>query len=301
MPVSPKSSRFAILALVVAVCCWGTGFFFGKVALAEMSVTYNVTLRFVIGALLLTPFLPKRGTFAPKDFRLLLFAAFIGIPVQFLIQFKGLQLTTVSHASLMIGTLPVMLALASIIFTHDRLRPLEWLALGISTLGAILIARAGAHSTALNGPSLVGDLLVIASMVTAVFMILTTKRLMRTYNPLQMTAAMINLGTLMLVAILVATQPLSFHFSGRAWGAVAAQGVLASALAYVCWNWGLSHIAAARSGVFVNIEPIMGLVLGIALLHERPGVTAFIGGGMILASAIYLSMQHEVEAVALLP
>ncbi len=293
MPSYPKSSRLAVLALATAVCFWGTGFYFGKIALAEMSVTYNVTLRFVVGALILSFFLPKRGTYAPKDFRLILLASFVGIPVQFLIQFKGLQLTTVSHASLMIGTLPVLLALSSVLFMHERLRPLEWVALGVSTCGAVLIAKSSAQSTGIAGPSVLGDVMVVVSMLAAVVMILVTKRLMRIYNPLQLTASFIAMGTLMLVVVLLVSQPINFHYSARAWTAVFAQGTLATAIAYVCWNWGLSHMAAARTGVFVNLEPLVGTLLGVALLHERPGPLTFVGGAMIVLSAFYLTSQHE--------
>ena len=42
--------------------------------------------------------------------RVLLGAAFLGVPVQFLVQFYGLSLTTVSHAALMVGAGPVVLA-----------------------------------------------------------------------------------------------------------------------------------------------------------------------------------------------
>jgi drug/metabolite transporter (DMT)-like permease len=35
-------------------------------------------------------------------------ASLLGVPVRYLVQFKGLSLTTVSHASLMVGTLPML-------------------------------------------------------------------------------------------------------------------------------------------------------------------------------------------------
>jgi hypothetical protein len=42
-------------------------------------------------------------------------ASVLGVPVQYLVQFKGLSLTTVSHASLMVGTLPMLLAIAAVV------------------------------------------------------------------------------------------------------------------------------------------------------------------------------------------
>jgi hypothetical protein len=57
-----------------------------------------------------------------------------------LVQFAGLRLTTVSHASLIVGTLPMLLALSSALFLHERLKVVESGALLGSGLGALLIS-----------------------------------------------------------------------------------------------------------------------------------------------------------------
>jgi drug/metabolite transporter (DMT)-like permease len=46
--------------------------------------------------------------FAGTEWGWVLAAAVLGVPVQFLVQLKGLSLTTVSHASLMVDTLPTL-------------------------------------------------------------------------------------------------------------------------------------------------------------------------------------------------
>jgi len=52
---------------------------------------------------------------------MLLISAFLGVPVQFLLQFHGLARTTVSHASLMVGSMPVLLAAAAALFAASGL------------------------------------------------------------------------------------------------------------------------------------------------------------------------------------
>ena len=54
-------------------------------------------------------------------FKMLLVSAGLGVPIQFLMQFHGLARTTVSHASLMVGSMPVMLAAAAALFAGERL------------------------------------------------------------------------------------------------------------------------------------------------------------------------------------
>ena len=105
-PKRSHSAAWANALLALAGCLWGTGFLFGKIALREMTVAENVFFRFLFACPILVAILiGKRKPFASRDFLWLVAAAVVGVPVQFLMQFKGLQLTTVSHASLIVGTL----------------------------------------------------------------------------------------------------------------------------------------------------------------------------------------------------
>ena len=285
----------ATICLALAGSLWGTGFFFGKIAFNEMTVSEDVAFRLLSAAIALSPILVRRWRpYRGVELRLLLLASVIGIPVQYLIQFEGLHLTTVSHASLIVGAIPVMLAASSALILKERLRRTEWLALGISAGGAALIARSSVHTSGGPRPDWRGDLLVLVSLIAAVAMVLCTKRLMGTHDALQVTAATIMLGTVSLVIWVELTQPLRFHFSGIVWGAALAQGLLATAGAYLLWNWGLSHMPAARAGVFLNLEPVIGAALGVIILHERLGGLAIVGGLMIIGAALHFSMApHE--------
>ena len=69
------------------------------------------------------------------------------------------------------------------------------------------------------------------------------------------------------------TRPLRFHFPGAACGSAAAQGLLATAGPYLVWNWELSQMPASNAAVLLNLEPMVGTILGVIILHERLGPT----------------------------
>src|ERR1700733_807284 len=122
-----KNRALGFTACAVASCFWGCGFFFGKIALAEMSFAHMVLYRFLFGVVLLLPLLvthpPKLNR---REWGLLLAASFLGVPVQFLLQFYALSITTVSHAALMVGTMPVILAVGATVFAHERMDRVGW-------------------------------------------------------------------------------------------------------------------------------------------------------------------------------
>lgn len=287
------STRLAYAALTAAGCLWGTGFLAGKLALRELGVAHMILYRLSFASLGLLPVAIARGiTVRRADWPALGVAAFFGVPVLFLVQFEGLARTTVAHAALMIGTAPMLLALAAVVFVGERLDSNGWAAVVASTVGAALIVLATPTSGATGGPSLAGDLLVVASLLAAVVWVLLSQRLMKRYGPAVVSTTVVMLGTLMLAILVVAAYgapPVDITIT--TWLSVASQGLLATTLATLLWNWGVARVPASRAGVFTNLEPVMGAVLGVTVLGETLGALAFAGGFLIVGAAIAISRR----------
>src|ERR1039457_1244345 len=175
-----------MLALATAGWLWGTGFFFAKVAVREMPVSTVVLFSLLFSCAGLLPFLFfDRPRFARSEWVWVLAAAALGVPVVFLLQVKGISLTTVSHAALMVGTLPMLLAIAAglfageqlhseshgiisrmrsiktVLFTGEQLHSGGWFAVLASTVGAGMIALSSGRDSGAAGPTRRGDLLVV--------------------------------------------------------------------------------------------------------------------------------------------
>jgi drug/metabolite transporter (DMT)-like permease len=288
----PVNRTLGFLACALASSFWGCGFFFGKIALAEMNVGHMVFYRFLFASVGLLPLLfTHRPHFTAAEWRTLSYASLLGVPLLYLTEFRGLALTTVSHGSLMVGVTPMVLALGAVVFTHERLPAVGWAALVTSTVGAALIALGGSHDPAANGPTLLGDLIIGGSTVLALFWILLNKRLMEKHNHVAVTAYGTVLGTLMLavwVPLTWGTPPLH-GISRNAWLALAASGLLCTTTTTLLWNWGLTQVPASQAGVLLNMEPLIGSLLGIYLLGEHLGLLAWLGGALILAAAVTLT------------
>ncbi len=309
-------------ACALAGCLWGTGFYFGRLALNEMSVESMVLYRFVFASLGMLPVMmfhlrrSERGRvrLTGAEVRLLLIASAFGVPIQFLLQFHGLVRTTVSHASLMVGAMPVLLAAAAAIWAGEKLDWLGWVALCGSTVGAALVTLGGSRTAAgREVPTLAGDLMVIGSLFIALAWILQSKKLMERHSPPVVTAYTILSGAVMLAVWVLGpwmlspltrqqVQPPPFaQVSMTAWVALAISGLLCTATTTLLWNWGIHHVPASRAGVFLNIEPVLGSVLGVELLGERLGPYAWVGGALILAAAVALTTRgNEPEPAVIL-
>jgi drug/metabolite transporter (DMT)-like permease len=292
----PKKRRLlGFVACFFASTFWGSGFFFGKIALDEMNVGAMVFYRFLFAVIVLSPVLiTHRPGLNRREWGLLTVCSFLGVPLQFLVQFYGLSLSTVSHGSLMVGTMPVILAVGAAIFAHERMDKIGWVALATSTAGAGMIAFGG-HTGGKDQASLAGDLLIVLSLFIALFWILLNKKLMERHSPIVVTAYGLFLGMGMLFVIvppLFGWPPVA-HVSLKAWGALVTSGVLCTATTTLLWNWGMTQVPASQAGVLLNMEPLVGSVLGVAVLGETLGPSAWVGGGLILAAAITLTTRSK--------
>ena len=264
-----------------------------------------VFYRFLFACIVLLPVLFTHSPrFNAAEWRILLLASFLGVPLQFLIQFYALSITTVSHASLMVGTMPVLLAVGAAVFAQERMDAVGWTSVAVSTLGAGLIAlgsgRAGAGHAGAGQSSVKGDLLVVVSLTIALFWILLNKKLLERHSTVPVTAYGLFAGTLMLfviVPVLYGAPPVA-HISGKAWAALAASGVLCTATTTLLWNWGLTQVPASQAGILLNMEPLIGSLLGIFVLGERLGPSAWVGGSLILAAAATLTTHSKTRTTS---
>jgi len=290
-------ARGAFLALAGAGALWGLGFAFGKVALASMPVGAMITFRFAVATLVLLPFLLARRAFRIEkgDRRWFVLAAILFVPVQFLVQFEGLARTSVSHASLMVATVPAMLAIAASLLARRMPPRTTIVAVIASVAGAALVA-----ATSGKNAHFAGDLLVVLSLVAGISWVLLTQHRLHRYEPVASTATLVTIGTAVLAffELIVHPHDLALPYPTAAWIAVCASGVLSTAAATLLWNVGLQRVRAAEAGVFVNLEPVVGTVCGVAFFGDGAGWQLFAGGALVIAAALLITLRGERNDVA---
>jgi drug/metabolite transporter (DMT)-like permease len=277
----------ALGALALAGVLWGGTFPLAKHILGQLAVDQMVLGRFAFASLALLLLAPPTNlrAFDRHDWILTLAAAVLGVPVQFLLQFEGLARTSVAHAALMVGAMPVLLAVAAALFERERLRHRTVVALLASCAGAALLTASSGGGVA--GPTLEGDLLVLASLVAGVAWMLLSRRVTARHDARTVTTLVTVLGTLLLAVWVVVPNPtLVPRLPATVWGALAILGVLLTALPTFLWNWGLPRVSAARAGVFINLEPLVGCALGVTLLGDRLTAAAVIGGAAIVCGSL---------------
>ena len=282
---------FATSALASAGVLWGVSFLFGKWALEEIGPAHVTLLRFSLASATLLPYALLKGVWPRRrDLPLFLLVGFLTVPATFLVQFWGLSLTGATVAALIVGCSPPMVALFAQLFLGERLGKIGWTAVGASTIGvALAVARPGASNDWL------GDALVLLSLLAVVGWVLLGKHLSDGYPAVSATAWILTFGTLELVPVALLWEGVPrLDLTLLGWTSVLVLGLGCSAATYALWNWGVARVPASRAGVFLNLEPLAGALLGVLVLGEAWGPGTVVGGALIIGAAVVVSRRSGV-------
>ena len=100
------------------------------------------------------------------------------------------------------------------------------------------------------------------------------------------------------VPLLAAThwEPLRFHLTSELIFGVLVTAVFTTAIAYPLLVWAQRHTSATNTALILASEPIFAAVTSFIVLHERLGVRALLGAGLILAGILVAELKGPIPA-----
>jgi O-acetylserine/cysteine efflux transporter len=272
--------RRAVAALTAAGLLWGTTVPLSKLALEWLPPGWLAFVRFALAAAILLAATSRRGLRGACT-PLVLASGAIGYGGSVLLQNAGITRTSVTHAALLIGAVPVMVAVIAALWQHAVARPVAWIGFVVSLAGVGLVAggRGG-------GASLSGDGLVLVSLLLSATFTVAQGRLLRGRDPVAVTAVQF-LGAALAAVPLSAAEgiPAAPHGPGALLATIAlvACGTL---LPFTLFAYGQTRVSAEVAGAFVNIEPLVGAVAGIVVFGDPAGPAQALGGAAIIAGIV---------------
>jgi drug/metabolite transporter (DMT)-like permease len=180
------------------------------------------------------------------------------------------------------------------VFLKERLRPMNALGVAISLAGVSLLIFGGG-STGLGG-TFFGDMLILGAVLSASIYMIMTRRLGQSISPLQITGMQIIFGAMIFFPAFLWDIP-RLHWHGISSDSLTALILLtlfATIGAFLCYNFALSRIPAARAAVCINAIPLITTFGAWLLLDERLTVMQCIGG-IIVLGAVYLANHTPSE------
>jgi drug/metabolite transporter (DMT)-like permease len=284
--------RHALTALTVAGVIWGLGVPLSKLALGWLDPAWLTLARFGLAA-------PVLAVVARRQLRSALAAEVaawgaVGFGGVILLQNLGIERTSVSHAALIVGAVPALVALGAVATGRAAAGPLAWAGFATALGGVGLVAGAGGRA------SLGGDGLVLASSALCAMYIVAQARLLPGRDAVAVTAVQMGAsGLAVLPVALLAGAPVGGPATGPALGATLALVTVGSIVPFALYAYGQARVPTEVAGAFVNLEPLVGAALGALAFHEGFGGPQALGALAILIG-ILLSLERPRQRPALL-
>jgi drug/metabolite transporter (DMT)-like permease len=276
---------------LMLICClsWGFNQIAVKLVLPEIPPFLQATIRSTGGLVVLLIIARARGIKLFERDGTLGAGLFAGLlfGIEFVLIYRGLQLTSASRASVFLYTAPFFVALGSYQFLGERLRSVQWAGLGLSFAGVALAI--GMPQAAVDNNVLVGDLMVVgggALWAATTLLVKATK--------LQRAPAEKGLGYQ--VAISIPILALAAWISGETIAKVPAaltfalmayQAFWVVGLTFLLWFGLIKTYSASKLSAFTFITPLFGVAGGYLILHD-PLTPAFGVAALLVIAGLYL-------------
>jgi drug/metabolite transporter (DMT)-like permease len=221
----------------------------------------------------------------------ILFAVF---PLTFNI---SLRLTEASRGALMLATMPIWSAWLARATQKERLslRQIAGILFTFTGVGIVLAERGLTWQG--STLALVGDgLMLLTALCGAIYGVLAQRMLAR-YSTLTVTMYAMLFGTFLLFpAALVEGLPQAFvRIDVKIAVLILFLGIFGGALGFFLWTFALTRLTPTQVAVYVNVNPMVAIIMGAVLLAEKLTGVFVVGFVAVVVGVLFVNWPKRIE------
>lgn len=293
------------IQLSAAMVIVGSNVVVGKLVTANFPVFLASTLRFAPASLIFLIILwhSHQGflSLRKKDLFIVFFQAFFGNFLFTICLLYGLRLTSAMESGILLSTTPIVTAVFSFLFLHERLTRNKMLGILLVVLGVVVINVLGiapsVQATRASNP-LLGNLLIGGAVLGEAVWTIFGKAASREIQPLALASVTSFFGLLMFLPFGF-YEALHFNFSilaPAAWIPIAYFGVVGTVGGYLLWYRGMSKVPASTAGAFFGLLPVSSVVLSYIVLKEPLTWSHLLGVACVLLALLLIAWDSSKPA-----
>lgn len=286
-----KSKSGVYVAVIMAMIFWGFTFVAFKFAIQSFRPISIITYRLAVSIFFLFGFawLFKRlNKIKRKDQKWFFLLALVEPFFYFLGEAYGLTRVTATVGAVIISTIPLIVPFASYYLFREKLTRMNYLGLGISFGGVLLVVLTKSGGLAADWK---GILLMFVAVLSAVSYTMVVKILADNYTPITITAYQSFYGLLMFLPLFLFMEVPHLDFSQvntNSLLAVGYLGVFGSGICFILITIGIRELGAAKANIFGNLIPVVTAIVSFFLLKESMPLLKILGI-LIVILGLFLS------------
>lgn len=285
-------------SLMIVLCMvWGLQQVILKMAASDISPLMQIALRSGLAALLLLPLVlldKKSQLMNPKNVKAGALVAVL-FSLEFFLLAQALQLTSASHAVVLLYTAPIFVALGlHWKLPSERLTLLQWTGIGIAFIGIVVtfIRPQQIGVNTFQQQMLWGDLYALAAAIAWAATTVTVRLSSLAQAAVTQTLFYQLAGSfILLLGLAFFMGQAVVHWTPLVIGSLAFHTLIVSFASFLAWFWLLRNYLASRLGVFSFLTPLFGIIFGVWLLDENIEANFIFGTALVLLGILVVSLQ----------
>lgn len=225
-----------------------------------------------------------------KDYFLLFICGMLGVALNQIFFFSGLDRTLAVNASALMTTTPVFVLFVGIIMKVEQLTAKKILGLGLAGIGAVLLILGG-RELSFNQDTVIGDLMIVFNALVYGLYLVLVRPLVQRYHPMTIMVWVFTFGAMLTLPVgIPSLLPIDWAILPQpaVWGIVYI--VLFTTIgAYSLNAIALQKVPSSTAGIYIYLQPVLVSVLAFFLLEdgvslEELGFIAMVLIGVYLVS-----------------
>jgi len=296
--MSAKETRKAVIVMVLLVAIWGYSWITSKIGLNHASFMDFAAVRVVIGTVALLAFLLwSRVSLRPQQFRWILFIGFVQTTLFIVLNSWALAEGEPGRTSVLVFTMPFWVLVFAWPLLGERIRGLQWLAIGLALAGLLLVMQPWDQHTSLLSKTLA----VLAGMSWAISVV-AAKRLhsKEKVDEVAFTFWQMAIGVIPIVILDALFDTRTIAWTPAFIAASIFNGVVATAAGWVMWLYVLHRLPAGTTSVSSLGVPVIAGLASWLQLDEEPSRMELsgmllIGAALAIVSWVTIRRHEEPE------
>lgn len=288
----------AILAAIGATVIYGLNHTIAKGVMPTHIRPFGFIFLRVSGAAILfwcISFLGPKEKIAGRDWGRLIFCAILGMSINMLAFFKGLELSTPINSSVLVTITPIIVVILSAVFINEKITWPKGSGIVIGLMGALGLILFGAEirQGAPNIP--LGNALFVLNSTAYGAYLIFVKTLIQKYHPFTLMKWLFTIGT-------VINLPIAFpdlmqvqwdQLPLDAIGAILFVVICTTFLTYLFNIFALTQLKASTVSAFVYIQPLIGILFALFMGKDDLTIVKIIATIFVLVG-VYLASRKSI-------
>ncbi|MFT6424792.1 MAG: drug/metabolite transporter (DMT)-like permease [Celeribacter sp.] len=285
-----KTDFKAILMGVAFVLMWSSAFTSARIIVADAPALASLSLRFFMSGVVgigLARALGQSWTFSRPQWRAIVIfgvcqnAAYLGL------YFLAMRSVEASLASVLASSMPLVVALLSILFLRELPKPIALLGLAIGFLGVLLIM--GTRLSA--GSDTVGVLMCVVGTVALAVATLAVRSVGAGRNALMVVGLQSLIGSVVLGLLSPLVDTYEINMSSQLVIAMLYTTFIPGLLATWLWFKLVERIGTIKGAAFHFLNPFFGVAIAAVILGEQVNVWDLVGVVTIMIGILAVQLS----------